>query len=66
MAGSLAQHRVLCDLLSAQARVLAHNVSPQVAASYKRAVVASVADIAALAHQHLPELCNSAPQLPQP
>ncbi|MCG8968852.1 TetR/AcrR family transcriptional regulator [Streptomyces sp. CL12-4] len=63
IAASLAQRRVLCDLLSAQAGVLEHNVSPQVAARYKRAAVANVADIAALTHQHLPELGNSAPQL---
>ncbi|NEB63142.1 TetR/AcrR family transcriptional regulator [Streptomyces diastaticus] len=63
IAGSLAQRRVLCDLLSAQAGVLEHNVSPQVAARYKRAAVANVADIAALAQQHLPELGDSASQL---
>jgi AcrR family transcriptional regulator len=63
VAGSLAQRRILCDLLSAQAGVLEHNVSPQAAARHKRAAVANVADIAALAHQRLPELGNSAPQL---
>lgn len=63
IAGSLAQRRVLCDLLSAQAGVLEHNVSPQVAARHKRAAVANVADIAALTQQHLPELGNDAPQL---
>ncbi|CAM5234471.1 TetR/AcrR family transcriptional regulator OS=Streptomyces tendae OX=1932 GN=GUR47_24385 PE=4 SV=1 [Streptomyces tendae] len=63
IASSLAPRRVLCDLLSAQAGVLEHNVSPQVAVRYKRAAVANVADIAALAHQYLPELRDSAPQL---
>ncbi|MGZ3103362.1 TetR family transcriptional regulator [Streptomyces sp. H72] len=63
VADSLAPRRVLCDLLSAQAGVLEHNVSPQAAARYKRAAVANVADIAALAHQHLPELGDRAPQL---
>jgi AcrR family transcriptional regulator len=63
IAGSLARRRVLCDLLSAQAGVLEHNVSPQVAARHKRAAVANVADIAALAHQCLPELGDSAPRL---
>ncbi|WAE71034.1 TetR family transcriptional regulator [Streptomonospora nanhaiensis] len=63
VARSLAERRVLCDLLSAQAGVLEHNVSAEVAARYKRAAVANVADIAALAHRHLPELGNSAPQL---
>ncbi|MES0838318.1 TetR/AcrR family transcriptional regulator [Nocardiopsis tropica] len=63
IAGSLAGRRVLCDLLSSQAGVLEHNVSAEVAARYKRAAVANVAEIAALAHRHLPELGNSAPQL---
>ncbi|MFE7436818.1 TetR family transcriptional regulator [Streptomyces tendae] len=63
VAGSLAHRRTLCDLLSAQAGVLEHNVSPQAAARYKRAAVANVAGIAALARRHLPELGDSAPQL---
>jgi AcrR family transcriptional regulator len=63
IAGSLAERRVLCDLLSAQAGVLEHNVSPQAAARYKRAAVANVVDIAALARRHLPELGDRAPQL---
>ncbi|MGC5040596.1 MULTISPECIES: TetR/AcrR family transcriptional regulator [unclassified Streptomyces] len=56
MARSLAQNRVLCDLLSAQAGVLEHNVSPDVAARYKRAALANVAALSALARHHLPEL----------
>ncbi|MFG3250925.1 TetR family transcriptional regulator [Streptomyces sp. NPDC048187] len=63
IAGSLAERRTLCDLLSAQAGVLEHNVSPQVAARYKHAAVANVADVTALAHRHLPELGDRAPQL---
>ncbi|MFF0695129.1 TetR family transcriptional regulator [Streptomyces tendae] len=63
VASSLAHRRILCDLLSAQAGVLEHNVSPQAAARYKRAAVANVAGIAALARRHLPELGDSAPQL---
>ncbi|MFD5242163.1 TetR/AcrR family transcriptional regulator [Streptomyces tendae] len=63
VAGSLARRRILCDLLSAQAGVLEHNVSPQAAARYKRAAVANVAGIAALARRYLPELGDSAPQL---
>ena len=43
LATSLASRPVLCDLMSAQAAVLERNVSPQVAAQYKRAAVASVA-----------------------
>ncbi|MEU6392217.1 TetR/AcrR family transcriptional regulator [Streptomyces sp. NPDC046939] len=60
---SLTGRRVLCDLLSAQAGVLEHNVSPEVAARYKRAAVANVGELAALARLHLPELGERAPEL---
>lgn len=60
---SLAGRRVLCDLLSAQAGVLEHNVSPEVAARYKRAAVANVNELTALARIHLPELGASAVEL---
>ncbi|MET7700489.1 TetR family transcriptional regulator [Streptomyces sp. NPDC005485] len=60
---SLEQHRVLCDLLSAQAGVLEHNVSADVAARYKRAALDNVAALAALARRHLPELGAHADQL---
>ncbi|MFJ7967748.1 TetR family transcriptional regulator [Streptomyces sp. NPDC096324] len=60
---SLAEGRVLCDLLSAQAGVLEHNVSPQVAARYKRAAIANVDELAALVRTHLPELGDGASQL---
>ncbi|MFF2373903.1 TetR family transcriptional regulator [Streptomyces xiamenensis] len=63
VAGSLTERRILCDLLSSQASVLEHNVSPEVAARYKRAAVANVVGIAALTRRHLPELGDSAPQL---
>ncbi|MCA6094718.1 TetR/AcrR family transcriptional regulator [Streptomyces sp. SCA3-4] len=63
LARSLAQHRVLCDLLSAQAGVLEHNVSADVAARYKRAALDNVAALAALARRHLPELGGHADQL---
>ncbi|UCM86630.1 TetR/AcrR family transcriptional regulator [Streptomyces marincola] len=63
VADSLAERRVLCDLLSAQAGVLEHNVSPRVAARSKHAAVANVTGIAALARRHLPELGDSAPRL---
>jgi AcrR family transcriptional regulator len=48
LAASLASHPVLCDLLSAQAAVLERNVSPQVAAQYKRAALANVAALGRL------------------
>uniref|UniRef100_UPI003F49736C TetR/AcrR family transcriptional regulator n=1 Tax=Nonomuraea bangladeshensis TaxID=404385 RepID=UPI003F49736C len=60
---SLVERPVLCDLLSAQAGVLEHNVSAEVAARYKRAAVANVGAMAALARHHLPELGDGAPQL---
>lgn len=56
LTGSLAHHRVLCDLLSAQAGVLEHNVSPDVAARYKWATIADITALAALIRDHLPEL----------
>ncbi len=56
MAGSLASRRVLCDLLSAQASVLEHNVSAEIAARYKRASLGNIAALAALVRRHLPEL----------
>ena len=43
VATSLASRPMLCDLISAQAAVLERNVSPQVAAEYKRAALANVA-----------------------
>lgn len=60
---SLAQRRVLCDLLSTQAGVLEHNVSADVAARYKRAALDNVAALSALARRHLPELGDHADQL---
>ncbi|MEV6486964.1 TetR/AcrR family transcriptional regulator [Streptomyces sp. NPDC051576] len=62
-AHSLAERRVLCDLLSAQAGVLEHNVSAQVAARYKKAALANTAALADLARRYLPELGEGAGQL---
>jgi len=56
LATSLGQHPVLCDLVSAQAAVLEHNVSPQVAAQYKRATIANIATLAGLIGRRLGEL----------
>src|ERR1700753_2663750 len=56
VAGSLAGRPVLCDLVSAQAAVLERNVSPQVAATYKRATMAGLEDLGALLQGHLGEL----------
>jgi AcrR family transcriptional regulator len=56
IADSLGSRRVLCDLFSAQASVLEHNVSAEIAARYKRASLESLTTLAALVRHHLPEL----------
>src|SRR6478735_8790006 len=56
LATSLTGRPMLCDLISAQAAVLEHNVSPQIAAQYKRAAIASVGVLARLILQCVPEL----------
>ena len=56
LASSLASRPVLCDLISAQAAVLEHNLSPKVAAEYKRAAIANVTSLARLVVERLPEL----------
>ncbi|MEU3152862.1 TetR family transcriptional regulator, partial [Streptomyces griseus] len=56
LAASLAARPVLCDLISAQAAVLERNVSPEVAAAYKRAALANVAELARLVRARMPEL----------
>jgi AcrR family transcriptional regulator len=53
---TLANHPQLCDLLSAQAGVLEHNVSADVASRYKKAALANVAALAGLMRARLPEL----------
>ena len=47
---------MLCDLISAQAAVLERNVSPQVAAQYKRASIAGISALGALLLRSVPEL----------
>jgi AcrR family transcriptional regulator len=56
LAASLAGHPVLCDLFSAQAAVLERNVSPQVAAVFKRAAIANVGALSQLALACIGEL----------
>ena len=56
IARSLAGQRVLCDLFSAQAGVLEHNVSVEVAVRYKRASLANITTLGQLVRRHLPEL----------
>jgi len=56
VAASLASRPMLCDLISAQAAVLEHNVSPQVAAQYKRASIADITAFGGLVLRCVPEL----------
>jgi AcrR family transcriptional regulator len=56
LATSLARRPVLCDLISAQAAVLEHNVSPEVAARFKRSAIANVTTLAGQVRQRIPEL----------
>ncbi|MFG2041679.1 TetR family transcriptional regulator [Dactylosporangium sp. NPDC048998] len=53
---TLKQRPVLCDLLSAQAGVLERNVSADVAAKYKRAMISDVEELAGIVRDRLPEL----------
>ncbi len=56
VAASLAAQPMLCDLVSAQAAVLERNVSPQVAAQYKRASVRGIGALGDLLLRSVPEL----------
>jgi AcrR family transcriptional regulator len=56
LARSLAERPVLCDLISAQAAVLEHNVSSDTIATFKRGGVAHAATLVGFIRQALPEL----------
>jgi AcrR family transcriptional regulator len=56
LARSLAARPVLCDLLSAQAAVLEHNVSADSIAGFKRRSATHAVTLVALIRQALPEL----------
>jgi AcrR family transcriptional regulator len=56
VASSLASQPMLCDLISAQAAVLEHNVSPDVAARYKRSSMAAITALGVLMLRCVPEL----------
>jgi AcrR family transcriptional regulator len=56
VAVSLASRPMLCDLISAQAAVLERNVSPQIAAQYKRASIAGITTLGGLLLRCVPEL----------
>jgi AcrR family transcriptional regulator len=56
VATSLASRPMLCDLISAQAAVLERNVSPEVAAQYKRASIADITTLGGLVLKCVAEL----------
>ena len=53
---TLAARPVLCDLIANQAAVLEHNVSPVIAARFKRSAIADVHTLVGLLLERLPEL----------
>ncbi|MET7781004.1 TetR family transcriptional regulator [Streptomyces sp. NPDC005388] len=56
LATSMAERPVLCDLFSAQATVLEHNISADVAIGHKLVARQSIETLVRLVHRHLPEL----------
>jgi AcrR family transcriptional regulator len=56
LAASITSRPALCDLIGAQAAVLERNVSPQVAAQYKRATTANINALGHLVRACVPEL----------
>ena len=60
LARSLARHRVLCDLLGAQASVLERNVTAVVVARHKRATLTHLTATADLLRRYVPELGTAA------
>jgi AcrR family transcriptional regulator len=56
IASSLAKRPVLCDLMSAQAAVLEHNISTDTVLQYKRSTAADVDQLAESVADQLPEL----------
>ncbi|MGK5545495.1 TetR family transcriptional regulator [Streptomyces sp. URMC 127] len=56
LAASLARRPVLCDLLAAQAAVLEHNISTEVAVRHKHAAWQNTQALIELVRRHLPEL----------
>ncbi|MFH8350490.1 TetR/AcrR family transcriptional regulator [Streptomyces sp. NPDC018045] len=56
LAASLTRRPVLCDLLAAQAAVLEHNISTEVAVRHKHAAWQNTQTLIELVQRHLPEL----------
>jgi AcrR family transcriptional regulator len=63
IARSLRERQGFCDLFSSHASVLEHNVSGQVAASFKHAALANVTTLAQQVRAYLPELGDQAWQV---
>ncbi|MEV6033904.1 TetR family transcriptional regulator [Nonomuraea sp. NPDC052116] len=64
LAESMAQRPVLCDLISAQAAVLEHNISTEVAIRHKYAAKHSMQALVQLVLRHVPELgAHGAPRV---
>ncbi|MEU6136915.1 TetR family transcriptional regulator [Nocardioides sp. NPDC047086] len=57
---SLAERRVLCDLVGAQGGVLEHNVSVELIKRHKRSSHAKLETMAELVRRHLPEVGDGA------
>ena len=60
LARTLVDRPMLCELGSASAGVLEHNVSPEVAARFKRAAYADMVELARLVRTVVPELGDAA------
>ena len=60
IAGSAVARPTLCELISASAAVLEHNVSATVATRYKRAATADAAVLGELVRAYIPELTRPA------
>ncbi|WP_196777740.1 TetR/AcrR family transcriptional regulator [Lentzea aerocolonigenes] len=56
LASTLTRRPVLCDLASAQAAVLEHNISAETATRHKYAAKQSLEDLVAIVARHVPEL----------
>lgn len=56
LVSTLAERPVLCDLMSEQAAVLDHNISPTATLEYKQRSIAVIDRLTALVGKHLPEL----------
>lgn len=60
IATTLASRPIFCDLISAQAAVLEHNVSPQVVLAYKHGAIETLVTLVQLIRRQLPEMSEDA------